>query len=69
MEEEFMRLRINTTKSTSYFEFNNNIYRVISITRSSFNFIETVYAKTCVDKQSDEQFDGFLRYFWKYFFL
>lgn len=45
MEEEFMRLRINTTKSTTYFEFNNNIYRLISITRSSYNFIEIVYAK------------------------
>lgn len=40
-----MRLRINTTKSTTYFEFNNNIYRLISITRSSYNFIEIVYAK------------------------
>lgn len=38
MEEEFVRLRLNNTKST-YLNFNNNIYNVISICDSSY-FVE-----------------------------
>lgn len=45
MEEEFVRLRLNT-KST-YLNFNNNIYNLISIRDSSY-FVEIGYIKTLI---------------------
>lgn len=46
MEEEFVRLRLNNTKST-YLNFNNNIYILISIRDSSY-FVEIGYIKTLI---------------------
>lgn len=46
MEEEFVRLRLNNTKST-YLDFNNNIYNLISIRDCSY-FVEISYIKTLI---------------------